>query len=149
MNCRLKRRSPIASLRNNKAFRQVYQGGRHTAGPLFVIYTRKQDNPGAARLGVSVSKKIGNAVTRNLVKRLVKESCRLRGLPDGRDYVVAARAGAGLLPRETAFSQVDTALGQLLARLGVRNAPRSEPASEEAERGFTPRATAGLGAGPH
>jgi len=114
---------PTASLRNGKAFRLVYQEGRHVANPLFVVYARKQETPAPARLGLSVSKKVGNAVKRNLLRRLIKENCRLRILPDGYDYVVVARQGAGDMPRTSAYAQVDKTLSSLFKRL----APASPP----------------------
>jgi len=78
------------------------------------------ESPDTPRLGLSVSKKVGNAVTRNRVKRLVKESCRLRTLAPGYDYVVVARPAAGALPRTGAFAQVDRALGDLLKRMKAK-----------------------------
>jgi ribonuclease P protein component len=69
----------------------------------------KQD--GAGRVGITVSKKIGNSVTRNRVKRLVRESVRQWGdtpwVPAGRDVVVvakrsAARAGLADVARDLA-----------------------------------------------
>jgi len=106
-------------LRNGKAFRLVYQEGRHAANPLFVVYARRQDTPAAARLGLSVSKKVGNAVTRNLIRRLIKESCRQRRLADGYDYVVVARQGAGDMPRVSAYAQTDRILAQLFKRMAL------------------------------
>jgi ribonuclease P protein component len=110
------RHKPIPSLRTGNAFRTVYQGGRYAAGPLFVVYALASP-PGGVRLGLSVSKKVGNAVTRNRIRRWVKESLRLTPPPEGFDYVVVARAAAGLLPREGAFARVDEALAGLVKRL--------------------------------
>jgi len=104
-------------LRNGKAFRLVYQEGRYAADPLFVVYARKQETSAAPRLGLSVSKKVGNAVVRNRIRRLIKEFCRLRALAAGYDFVVVARQGAGEIPREGAYAQVDKSLSQLLRRL--------------------------------
>jgi len=115
--------SPTASLRNSKAFRQVYQEGRHVADPLFVVYALKQNAPGEARLGLSVSKKVGNAVARNRIKRLVKESCRLHPLPAGHDYVVVARKGSAEALRAISFAKVDAILTKLRTRLGTGHPP--------------------------
>ncbi|MCL2203872.1 MAG: ribonuclease P protein component [Defluviitaleaceae bacterium] len=112
MCCRL---SPVPSLRTGRAFRRVYQGGRHVASPFFVVYRLPSCE---TRLGLSVSKKVGNAVVRNRVRRLIKESFRLRPPAPGM-YVVVARAGVGLLPPRTAFAQVDASLGALFRRLGA------------------------------
>lgn len=118
MSCRHKA-APIASLRDNRAFRQVYQAGRRAAGPLFVIYTFTQEVPRPPRLGLSVNRKVGNAVVRNRVRRLIKESFRLTPPVSGRDYVVVARQAAGVLPCASAFAQVDAALGKLRKRLAA------------------------------
>jgi ribonuclease P protein component len=71
------------------------------------------------RLGLSVSKKVGGAVTRNRVRRWVKEYMRLSPPPPGYDYVVTARPAAGLLPRKGAFAQVEKTLADLIRRLTV------------------------------
>jgi ribonuclease P protein component len=111
------RRKPILTLRTGNAFRAVYQGGRHyVAGSFFVVYVKPSEE---TRLGLSVSKKVGNAVVRNRVKRWVKESCRLRPLAGGYDCVVVARPAVGLLPRKGAYTKVDKVLGDAFNRLGI------------------------------
>ncbi|MCL2188982.1 MAG: ribonuclease P protein component [Defluviitaleaceae bacterium] len=107
---------PLASLRTAKAFRQVYKGGRHVASPLFVVYARKTDEE-ARRLGLSVSKKVGNAVVRNRVRRWIKEYCRIYPPAQGYDYIVVARPAVALLPQKGAYAQVKTALAQQFKRL--------------------------------
>jgi ribonuclease P protein component len=64
--------------------------------PHFVFLLAPSKGPGPARLGIVVTRKLGNAVQRNRVKRLVRECFRLSPglLPDGVDCVVIARDGA-------------------------------------------------------
>ena len=65
------------------------------AGPL-VLYAAPNEVPGApARLGLSVSRRIGNAVVRNRWKRRLREAFRAvrRSLPPGTDFVIVVRSG--------------------------------------------------------
>ena len=67
-------------LRHNSQFRRLYQEGNRTAGSFLIVFAAKgQDGP--PRFGVSVSRKVGNAVVRNRAKRLLRESF-LSLLPD-------------------------------------------------------------------
>ena len=61
------------SLKNNRDFVNVYTSGRSYANKYLVIYTLK-NNSDRNRLGISVSKKVGNSVVRHRLKRLIKES---------------------------------------------------------------------------
>ena len=69
---------------------------RHTRH--FIVIT-KQNGLGITRLGVTVSKKVGNAVKRNRIKRLIREFFRLSNskIPQGYDIVVAAKKDASYL----------------------------------------------------
>ena len=112
----------MQSIKKTKSFKLVYGGGCHGANPLFVVYVRSNDSSNdmeASRLGITVSKKVGNAVTRNRVRRLIKESCRLRAasIESGYDIVIVARQAAGALQREGSFLKVDKSLAQLLRKL--------------------------------
>ena len=110
------RHSPIPSLRTTRAFQRVYKGGRRVAAPLFVLYAMPAES---THLGLSVSKKIGNAVVRNRVKRLVKEYFRLRPPTAGYDYVIVARANGDFRPFEQGFEKVSVVLDGLFKRLGA------------------------------
>ena len=55
-------------------FERVYRHGRSTATRHFVLYVFENPTVGASRLGLSVSRKVGGAVQRNLVKRLLREA---------------------------------------------------------------------------
>ena len=111
-------RAFVPPICKTKAFKAVYGNGSHTANVYFAMYAL-ENGTDSNRLGVSVSKKVGKAVIRNRVKRLVKESCRLRSatLVQGYDIVVVARAAVGQLPREGSFRKVDRALETLFGRL--------------------------------
>jgi ribonuclease P protein component len=78
----------------------------------------KAESSDTPRLGLSVSKKVGNAAVRNRVRRWVKESCRLSPPAPGFDYIVVARPAAGQLSQKGAFALVDGTLAELFARLG-------------------------------
>ena len=101
------------SLTKNHEFRSLYARGKNTAGVYLAIYTRK-NRLGVTRLGVTVSAKLGNAVTRNRVRRRVKEAYRLREecFAKGFDLVIVARGRAA--------GAEFTALRDELARLGKK-----------------------------
>ena len=83
-----------ARLRRRREFLAVQQGGKRLhAGPLLVLAL--DSGAGRTRLGVTVSSRIANAVTRNRIKRWVREAFRAvaAGLP-AVDLVVVARHGA-------------------------------------------------------
>lgn len=83
------------SLKNNRDFVNVYTSGKSYANKYLVIYTLK-NNSDRNRLGISVSKKVGNSVIRHRLKRLIKESYRLheKMFNSGLDIVVIARKGS-------------------------------------------------------
>lgn len=63
-------------LRNREDFSRIYRGGKSFANSQFVVYWSKQKDADPFRMGVSASKKIGNAVVRNRMRRMVKEIVR-------------------------------------------------------------------------
>ena len=82
----------IVKLKENRDFRRVYNKGKSYVCPFFVVYINKNrwDN---SRLGITVGKKIGNAVKRNRAKRIItaafSEVCPQ--LQPGYDFVIVAR----------------------------------------------------------
>ena len=83
-------------IKKNKEFQEAFQKGHSFANRQFVVYSLKKEGQDYYRIGLSVSKKIGNAVTRNRIKRYLKQSIfELNDqLAPGNDYVIIARKPA-------------------------------------------------------
>lgn len=98
-------------LKKNDDFRSVYKKGRSKAERFLIIYVMKNGME-TNRIGISVSKKVGNSVVRHRVKRLVKECYRLREnmFINGIDIVFLARKGAGSLD----FSETEREVMRLM-----------------------------------
>ena len=93
------------SLKKNADFRTVYRKGRSHANRLFVMYVL-ENNSGRNRVGISVSKKVGNSVVRHRITRLVREGYRLQEkvFNSGLDMVIIARPAAASIGYEEAES---------------------------------------------
>lgn len=80
------------SLKKNKDFQKVYKNGKSYANKYLVMYVLENELKNN-RIGVSVSKKVGNSVVRHRLARLIRESFRLNGdkFQSGLDIVVIAR----------------------------------------------------------
>lgn len=74
-------------------FSKVYRFGKSVANRQFVLYVMKRHDTEEFRLGISVSKKVGNAVVRNRIKRLIKEIVRgnRSKIPEHYDLIIIAR----------------------------------------------------------
>lgn len=83
------------SLKRNEDFQQVYRQGKSYANRYLIMYVLENKMDGN-RLGISVSKKVGNSVVRHRVTRLIRESYRLQEdiFNSGLDVVVIARKNA-------------------------------------------------------
>ena len=130
------RSSSRARLSRSAEFERVYRQGRSTANRHLVLYAFPNPSTQAPRLGLSVSRKVGGAVARNRVKRLLREAFAQheQELSPGQDLVVVARPPAGELAEREGLAGLDASLGELIAKAGLRRgAPEAAPpASTEA-----------------
>ena len=86
--------SSYETLKKNIDFQKVYKSGKSYANKYLVMYVL-ENGTDITRIGISVSKKVGNSIVRHRLARLIREAFRLSTecIPDGYDYVVVARAG--------------------------------------------------------
>jgi len=95
------------SLKKNDDFKNVYKNGKSYANKYLVMYVL-ENGTGRNRLGISVSKKVGNSIVRHRLTRLIRESYRLQEerYRCGLDIVVIARTGA----KERNYHEIDSAM---------------------------------------
>ena len=95
------------SLKKTKDFQNVYRRGKSYANRYLVMYVLSNQTEGN-RLGISVSKKVGNSVIRHHLTRLIRESYRLHEdmFNSGLDIVVVARSTA----KDISYHEVESAL---------------------------------------
>ena len=88
-------------------FQNVYKNGKSYANKYLVMYVL-ENNLNKNRLGISVSKKVGNSVIRHRITRLIRESYRLQEdvFNSSLDIVVIARSTA----REVGYKEIESAL---------------------------------------
>ncbi len=110
-------------------FERVYREGRSYATRHLVIYCFPRGGlDGAPRLGLSVGRKLGGAVERNRIKRLLREAfwAQAEQLDDGYDFVIVARPAVGELAREGGEGAIERALADVLQEAGLSGGgPRS------------------------
>ncbi|HEX8067435.1 MAG TPA: ribonuclease P protein component [Thermoleophilaceae bacterium] len=109
-------------LSRSAEFDRVFREGRSHASRQLVVYAfPREDAAEEPRLGVSVGRKVGGAVQRNRVKRLLREAfwAIAPELPDGHDFVVVARPDAAGFARDGGERDVEAALRELLEGAGL------------------------------
>jgi ribonuclease P protein component len=118
-------------------FDRVYRRGRSAATRSFVLYAfpstdrdaqeETEDGRDEIRLGVSVGRRVGGAVERNRVKRVLREAFWAldQQLPEGHDFVIVARTGAAEAAEQAGLDGVRPELADLLERLAAPPLERS------------------------
>jgi ribonuclease P protein component len=117
-------------LSRSAEFERVYRQGRSKGNRFLVLYAFPRSDEDAEarasaeeegpRLGLSVSRKVGGAVDRNRVKRVLREAFwqEAERLPSGSDYVVVARPDARDLAEREGTAGMRPALAELVDGLG-------------------------------
>ena len=94
-------------IKQNADFQKVYKEGKSFANKYLVMYVL-ENRTGQNRLGISVSRKVGNSIVRHRITRLIRESYRLQEdiFNSGLDMVVIARRSA----EGKTFQEIESAL---------------------------------------
>jgi ribonuclease P protein component len=130
-------RAGRARLSRSADFDRVFRHGRSHAGRELVLYVFPRGESEEPRLGLSVSRKVGGAVQRNRVKRLLREAFVVEGerLPAGTDAVVVARREANALAEREGLAGIRRVLSQLVDRVAE---PSPRGAGELGDRAAVP-----------
>lgn len=105
-----------APIKENRDFRRIYARGRSYVSPVVVCYVSK-NRLGQARMGITTSKRIGNAVKRNRARRVIRAAfvSLLPKIRPGHDFIFVARAKTPFV-KSTAVAR---AMEQQLQKAGV------------------------------
>jgi ribonuclease P protein component len=105
--------------------------------PGFVLQARMRQDSGPARVGFTVSRKVGNAVERNRVRRRLREIVRLSPgrMRQGCDYVLIGRRAALAAPFDRMLHDLERALGRVHTPLGAQRGGRKPSITPHAGTG--------------
>ena len=101
-------------LKKDCDFRKVYKHGKSFANRYLVMYILENKSD-SSRIGISVSKKVGNAITRNKIRRRIKESYRLNidaNVKYGYDIVFIARVAI----KEADYKDIEKSMNHLIKK---------------------------------
>jgi ribonuclease P protein component len=116
-------------LTRSAEFERAYRRGRSLANRHLVLYAFANSSASGTRLGVSVSRRVGGAVERNRVKRLLREAFAhaAEDLASEQDVVLVARPPIGELAEREGLAGIEASLQELLARAGLQGPREQEP----------------------
>ena len=143
-------------LSRSAEFERVYRQGRSKSNRFLVLYAfpraddAADDGGEGPRLGLSVSRRVGGAVDRTRVKRVLREAfwAEAERLPEGSDYVVVARPDARELAEREGMPGVRTALSELVGGLTGADGTGRERTTAADRAGGATAADPGRGSGP-
>jgi len=123
----------VYRLKKNSEFRTIYRRGKSLANDLLVLYIfknrRNKDSEGNPynKVGISVSKKVGNSVVRSRTKRLITENYRVKSdnLIKGYDFVFVARTRI----KDKSYQNVEKAMDNIFKKAGLYNDKESDDKS--------------------
>ncbi len=106
------------ALKNTEDFGRVYRQGRSYGNRLLVMYVFEGGRDPHGRIGISVSKRVGNSVVRHRVKRRLREIFRLNisQIRSGSDIVTVAKKSAA----DSSYAELESAVQHLLKRLQLQ-----------------------------
>lgn len=106
-------------VKTERDFQKVFQTRNSFANRKFIVYTLEKADQSHFRVGISVGKKVGNAVHRNAVKRKIRASIQSidtqDGIKDALDFIVIARPGVS----ELSYQEVYSNLKHVFALAGI------------------------------
>jgi len=99
-------------------FRTVVRKGRRVGGPAAIMHVLEQPASDPTRFGFIVTKAVGNAVTRNVVRRRLRAVSRdiLEFVPTGRDVVIRALPGSDQVPWATLHAEITAGVDRGVSR---------------------------------
>ena len=115
------RRRKRRRLSRSGDFDRVYRDGRSHANRYLVVYSFPRAGDDEPRLGISVGRKVGGAVARNQVKRMLRDAfwACADDLPDGHDFVIVARPDIAGVADERGAAGVEEELRGVLRNAGI------------------------------
>ena len=107
-------------LSRSRDFDAVYRHGRSTSTRYLTLHAFPREEPeGPSRLGLAIPKSVGNAVTRNRLRRQLREVWTMKERPGGLDCVLSARPGLAEATEAQGISWLSDRVDEVLGKAGV------------------------------